>query len=172
MGLQRQAGVDRFDTLSALRRAAVKQPEFRTEALDSMESCEQCYPQPVKSSVPAEDEEMFHLWDALSCILSNVPPPDLLHKKSDLTILSRFLDHCTRIKKCNQSTCGLCRAVRLPQEVLNQLKPFPDPMPGLMSTTYLLIMPMVLIPVKSTGHQLARSLPSSAPFHPMGSFSM
>ena len=157
VGLQRQAGDDKFElearncnSLSALRRAAVKRPEFRTEALDSMEPVKclvnsvfhrlKLKDKPVKSSVPAEDEEMFHLWDALSCILSNVPPPDLLHKKSDLDnvpILSRFLDHCTRqrhyffeIKKCNQSTCGLCRAVRLPQEVFNQLKPFPDPMPG------------------------------------------
>ena len=55
----------------------------------------------------------------------------------DLPDLSKFLDHCCRrrhyffeIKKCGKDGCKICKPVRLPQEVIQQIKPFPDPGPG------------------------------------------
>lgn len=156
VGLQRQAGDEKFEaeahncnSLSALRRAAAKRPEFRSEALDSIEPVKclvssifsrlKLKDKHIKSSAATEDEQMSILWNFLSTILADVPSPDDLHKKSDLSSfppLSRYLDHCTQrhyffeIKKCGVHTCGVCKPIRLPREIFEQLKPFPDTMPG------------------------------------------
>ena len=76
----------------------------------------------------------------MSCIIPSVPSQESLHKKSDLKnvpSIATFLDHCTRqhhyffeIKKCGENSCGVCKQIRLPREVFEKIKPFPDPMPG------------------------------------------
>jgi hypothetical protein len=47
------------------------------------------------------------------------------------------MDHCCcrhhyffEIKKCGKDGCDICKPVRLPQEVFQQIKPFPNPEPG------------------------------------------
>ena len=57
----------------------------------------------------------------------------VLEKKS----LSEFIAHCCcekhyffEIRKCGRSTCNICQPPRLPSEIVQQLKQFPDPTPG------------------------------------------
>ena len=153
VGLQCHAGDSRFEaeagncnSLSALRRAAVKRPDFREEALDCMEPVKallnsifcrlKLKDKPILTSGSAQAEELDAIWNALGVVITNVPSQESLRKKSDLQnapAISRFLDHCTRqrhyffeIRKCGQVACGW----RLPREVFEQSKPFPDPMPG------------------------------------------
>ena len=157
VGLQRHAGDVRFESeasncnsLSDLRRAAVKRPEFREEAIDCIAPVKallnsifcrlKLKDKPVVTSDSAQTEEIDALWNALGGIMANVPSQQSLHKKSDLKdapSISLFLEHCTRqrhyffeVRKCGQVACGICKPVRLPQEVFEKIKSFPDPMPG------------------------------------------
>lgn len=74
------------------------------------------------------------------CIDSSCSEPNCLRRKSDLKQapkVKEFLSHCTRerhyffeIKKCGEEQCTVCKSVRLSKEVFEQIKPFPDPVPG------------------------------------------
>lgn len=51
--------------------------------------------------------------------------------------MQEFLEHCCKsrhyffsIKKCGESTCTICRPIRCPTEVFEQLHHLPDPVPG------------------------------------------
>lgn len=157
VGLERGTGDDQFESeahncnsLSALRRAAVRRSEFRQEALDCMEPVKillrsifsrlKLKDKSITTTDSARPEELDTLWNSLSSIGGSIPTPESLHKKSDLKSvpsIAQFLEHCTRqrhyffeIRKCGEDTCGICEPIRLPREVFEQIKPFPDPMPG------------------------------------------
>ena len=157
VGLAREAGDERFEaearncnSLKDLRRAAEKRTEFRDKALTSIQPVKALLnsifsrlnvkEKAVMTSDPAKAEELDRLWNTLSFIADSVPSPDDLRKKSDLKTvpsIEQFLEHCTHqrhyffeVKKCGQGQCGVCKPIRLPREVFEQIKMFPDPMPG------------------------------------------
>jgi hypothetical protein len=158
VGLERHAGDDRFETeasncnsLGDLRKAAVKRPDFREEALDSIAPVKallsgvfrrlKLKEKPIDTSTSSQGADIEALWNGLSSISSNpVPSPELLRRKSDLKkapSISSFFEHCTRqrhyffeIRKCGDEACGICKPLRLPRDVFEKIKPFPDPIPG------------------------------------------
>lgn len=51
--------------------------------------------------------------------------------------VQKFMDHCCRkrcysfkVRQCGSIDCNICKPVRLPPDVFQQLKPLPDSTPG------------------------------------------
>lgn len=157
VGLARHAGDEHFEseakdcnTMKDLRKKAEKRPQFREEALDSVAPVKailtgifkrlKLKEKTIHVSAAATEDELAVIWESVASIDSNCSEYNCLRRKSDLKQspkIKEFLSHCTRerhyffeIKKCGQETCTICKPLRLTKEVFEQIKPFPDPVPG------------------------------------------
>ena len=85
----------------------------------------------------ASDEEIYEFWSVLLLIDSTVTM-DTTTKKllKSKTALCKFIEHCCRarhysfqIKKCGESSCTICKPVRVDAQVFETLTYLPDPIP-------------------------------------------
>ena len=138
------------NTMKDLWKAAKKHPELREEALDSVAPVKalltgvfqrfQLKDKSVQVSPAATEEQLASIWESILCIDSSCSEPNCLRRKSDLNQarkVKEFLSYCTRechsffeLKKCGEEQCTICKPVQLSKEVFEQIKPFPDPVPG------------------------------------------
>ena len=157
VGLMRKAGDDAFERLAAacnslkdLRKAAEKVPQFRNDVIDSVAPVKVLLSQifqrlqfkgkKVEVSEAATQSDIDSLWQFFLTFETTCPHPEEMKGKSclqKLPSLARFISHCCRehhyffeIKKCGITSCDICTAIRLPIEVFQQIKAFPDPEPG------------------------------------------
>ena len=157
VGLARHPGNERFESevkdcnnMNQLRMKAQKHSTFREEALDSVAPVKAVLTEVLERlklkeknihvSSAASEGELMAVWKSLMAIDSNCSEYSSLRKKSDLKhapAFHKFLSHCTRerhyffeVKKCGQETCTICKPLRLSKDIFEQIKPFPDPLPG------------------------------------------
>ena len=96
-----------------------------------------CVP-PDNDSVAASDPDIEEMWENVTAIDPSVDPRETLNKGnlSSKPHLVNFLNHCCRqrhyffeIKKCGESSCTICKPVRLPDDIFRGLMHLPDPTP-------------------------------------------
>ena len=88
--------------------------------------------------VPATQQEMDTCRSAIQCIDDTIPPV-MKASLPNYPRVQKFMDHCCRkrhysfeVRKCGTVDCNICKAVRLPPDVFEQLKPLLPlpPIPG------------------------------------------
>ena len=140
----------RCSSLADLRKMAEKNPSFSEAVSDSVSLVKilltdifirlerQSKKFSVFSSASSSDIGLF--WDFVLIIDSTLDNPCGKYKKATLAKnpnLRRFFDHCCRVRhytfsvlKCGNDACSICRRVRLPCDVFNELHHLPDPTLG------------------------------------------
>ena len=88
--------------------------------------------------VAASDSDIEEMWENVTAIDPSVDPRETLNKGnlSSKPHLVNFLYHCCRqrhyffeIKKCGESSCTICKPVRLPDDIFRGFMHLPDPTP-------------------------------------------
>lgn len=144
VGLMREKGDDDFEaeaekcsSLAALREAAKKRPEFKSQALDSIAHVKSLLVMLLErlelkgkqffSFPTASDHEIDSMWEVVQEIDATIDKNESLTKKtlSSKHELRDYLSHCCRvrhysfqIKRCGTDSCALCGPIRLPRAVL------------------------------------------------------
>lgn len=82
---------------------------------------------------------MVEMWSELQSIDPLLVYGNVYRQASlkSLTQLCKFLEHCCHsrhysfsIKKCGETTCSVCKPVRMSMEVFHNIYHLPDPTPG------------------------------------------
>ncbi|KAI8516352.1 hypothetical protein Bbelb_049330 [Branchiostoma belcheri] len=89
----------------------------------------------VSTIEPATDQEVEEMWELILMVDQTLTKGDTTKVKvQNKKDLMAFMHHCCvsrhysfSIKKCGDSACTICKKPKLPPEVFNQLKNFPDP---------------------------------------------
>ena len=138
--------VAKAGSMKEIRKLSLKHPGLKEVAMDSVASAKirlaqvlgrlQLKGEKFQLFVPATQEEMDTCWSGIQCVDDTITPVT----KASLTNhprVQKFMDHCCRkrhysfeVRKCVSVDCNICKPVRLPPEVFEQLKPLPDPTPG------------------------------------------
>ena len=93
----------------------------------------------VVVSTAASTKIIHEMWSILKLVDPTLTSSGRLRKSSldSKPQLKKFMDHCCvtrkymfQIKKCGSLTCSICKPPHLPQEIFEQIKLLPDPMPG------------------------------------------
>lgn len=144
-----ESTITKCNNVKQMRTAAEKDPALVDAVRDSME--------PVKILLSdiihrlklngkyfqvfsaASELEIKEVWNTLHSIDSTLNHEDK-HLKASLTshpLLKDFLSHCCQlrhysfsIKKCEDSSCDICKPPRLPREIFAQVHHLPDPIPA------------------------------------------
>jgi hypothetical protein len=144
-----EAQAAKCGSLSDMRAKAVKCPEFRTTAIDSISHVKVLLTQVFErlklkgenfqAVTAATSEEIEALWSVITDIDPSVDPREPLKiatiKKKPK--LEAFIYHCCvrrhyffEIKKCGKSDCDICEKPCLSTDTFQALHSFPDPVPG------------------------------------------
>ncbi|XP_078597452.1 uncharacterized protein LOC144873716 [Branchiostoma floridae x Branchiostoma japonicum] len=89
----------------------------------------------VSTIKPATEQEVEEMWDLILMVDQTLTKGDTTKVKvQNKKDLMAFMHHCCvprhysfSIKKCGDSDCTICKKPKLPPEVFNRLKTFPDP---------------------------------------------
>ena len=147
MGQEFEKMATKAGSMKDLRRLAEKEPGFKDAAVDSMASVKILLTQVLQrlqlkgkafqmfTSASAEELEQF--CSSLHCFDDSLTMSIKKAQIGQYPRLQAFLQHCCRerhyffdILKCGKPDCGICKPVRLPKEVFQQLHHLPDPTPG------------------------------------------
>ena len=133
------------NSMQDIRNAAVKNPGLKAAFADSMQSplCLltevtnrlKLKDKPVEVGSPCIEEEIDELWEKVREIDPSVQRT--VSKQTQLKSckeLNAFMEHCCvrrryvfSIKKCGKEGCRFCKPPRLPLDIFENLKVFPDP---------------------------------------------
>ena len=131
--------------MKEIRKLSQKHPGLKEAILDSIASAKVCLVEVLSRLqlkgenfnifASATQDELDMCWSAIKCIDDTITPSVT---KANLSDVQKFMEHCCRkrhysfeIHKCGTGDCDICKPVRLPLDVFEQLKPLPDPTPGL-----------------------------------------
>ena len=147
MGQEFERMASKAGSMKDLRRLAEKDPCFKDAAVDSMASVKIRLTQ-VLQRLQLKGK-LFQMFTSASAAELEQFCSALLVFDDSLTVsikkaqvgqyprLQAFLQHCCRqrhyffdILKCGKPDCDICKPVRLPTEVFQQLHHLPDPTPG------------------------------------------
>jgi hypothetical protein len=138
--------VEKCNTLSELRKCLKGHESLVQNSLSpvkallsSIFTCLKLHDEYVCIFCSACLDEISNFWSTLLILDSTLNMEGTFTKetiKKYLKVL-KFIDHCCQeshyvfdILKCGESTCELCKPVRLPFEVFNKLRHIPHPIPG------------------------------------------
>ena len=156
IGLMRQQMADEYEllvshcnNLTQLRTAAKKHPDLVAAVLDCVEPVKillstlfqrlEIHDKKFSMFSAASDDKLKELWSELKAVDPSLEYDGVYRQAAlkDLPALSCFLDHCCHsrryafsIKKCGETSCTLCRPVRLDKEIFSQIHHLPDPVVG------------------------------------------
>ena len=152
-GIMHQKMSDEFETLikransmEDVRKIATKNENFEKEFVFSMSTpidlIKSVFGQlqlkgvPIQSLEAASDEDIEKIFAKIipvdsSSKMSDTYSKDFKHRPK----LMEYMSHCCirrkyffAIRKCGAADCTICLPPKLPQEIFQQLHPFPDPM--------------------------------------------
>ena len=142
--------VSKCNTLSELRKIAVRNADFTAQVHNSLSPVKlllseifsrlKLHDETIRTFVSATPTEISDFWTSVIAIDSSLKENIQYTKKTFETehiVVAEFITHCCcasqysfDILKCGNSSCNLCKPVRLPIESFSKLKHLPHPMPG------------------------------------------
>ena len=140
--------VAKAGSMKEIRKLSLKHPGLKEVAMASVASAKirlaqvlgrlQLKGEKFQLFVPATQEEMDTCWSGTQCVDDTITPSVTKASLTNHPRVQEFMDHCCRkrhysfeVRKCGSVDCNICKPVRfIPPEVFEQLKPLPDPTPG------------------------------------------
>lgn len=146
MSPEYEACIKNLKSLSQVRSMAEKKSFVRDETVDSVQSAKVLLSEVFQRLQLKEKNFEVFTPASLSDIGSFSETIKLLDSTASLDItkasmteyqgIKRFYDHCCQvrhysfcIKKCGQDSCSLCKPVRMPRDMFDQISFLPDPVP-------------------------------------------
>lgn len=141
--------VSKCNTLSELRKIAAKTDGFPLAVQDSLSPVKvllssifcrlKLHNEAIQMFSSASSTQMSDFWTTLLSIDSSLKEEVQYTKKNfaQCTKAVEFISHCCRsshysfdILKCGVATCGICKPIRLAEDIFKKLKHIPHPTPG------------------------------------------
>lgn len=142
MSDEHEATISYRNNMSQLRQAAEKKPDLIPAVLDSIAPVKilltdvlqrlGLHGEKFQVFPAACADNMKELWSALECVDSTLKYGDKFRKADleDHKALVDFMNHCCQsrhysftVKKCGQVSCSMCKPVRMPSELFDQIHP-------------------------------------------------
>ena len=169
MGEENEQLVAKAGSMKEIRKLSLKHPELKEAVMDSVARAKtrlsevlarlQLKGENFHVFVPATQGDMDMCWSSVKRIDNTITPSITKATLPSHPNMQQFMDHCCRkrhysfeVRKCGSDDCNICRPVRLPLEVFEQLKPLPDPTPGVDNTSFLSRIYLVTPPLRSIDH--------------------
>ena len=156
VGLAREKMPDEYErevakcnNLTELRRIAEGKQQLVDAVKDSLSPVKvllckvfsrlQLKEKPIRTYISATPQEISEFWTAIISFDSTLEEGAKYVKGNigEHEKISEFLQHCCRmgqytfdVLKCGKDTCNICKPVRLPRDVFDQIKHIPFPIPG------------------------------------------
>ncbi len=139
MGEVNERLVAKAGSMKEIRKLSLKHPGLKEAAMDSVASakirlaqvlgCLQLKGENFNLFVPATQEEIDTCWSSTRCIDDTISPSVTKATLPNHPRMQKFMDHCCRkrrysfeVRKCGSADCDICKPVRLPLCVFEQLE--------------------------------------------------